>query len=69
MSDPAEVIYEALHAGLGVVVTGSAKALRETRARLLASDPAVADLLVLGPSPQNEIFLVRKTKLLEQLNG
>jgi hypothetical protein len=62
LSEP-EAIYAALSARYGIVVRGDLSAFTRERARLAKEDSAVAQLSVLGPDENGQLWLVRKDKL------
>lgn len=65
---PAEALYAALNAPLGLVLrAGDGQRLREERTRLLKSEGALRELSVLGPDGLAQIWLVRKDRLRELL--
>jgi hypothetical protein len=54
-----ELLYEALHTPLGLVVSGSRQRFSNARRKLLADDPALHELVVVGPDPAGQIYLLR----------
>jgi len=58
-----EALYAALSARYGLVVRASLGDLQKARARLTREDDAMAQISVLGPDPEGQIWLVRKDKL------
>lgn len=62
-----EIIYGAMTTQFGVLVHGSAKRLREARSALLRDDPALVDLVILGPDLAGTVWVVRKDSLRKHL--
>lgn len=60
MSAEGDTIYAAAASTFGLIVRGSAKRLRDARSELARGDPALADLVVLGPDGAGCIWLARK---------
>jgi hypothetical protein len=58
-----EALYEALKAPLGLIVLGDWQLLQEAKERLQRDDPSMADLSILGPDLQGQVFLARKWEL------
>ena len=57
-----EALYAAALTPLGILVRGNAKRLREARSEL-RDDMAIADLTILGPDGQDNVWLVRKNEI------
>ena len=62
-----EIIYGAMTTPFGLLVRGSAKKLREARSSLVRDDPALVDLVILGPDLAGTIWVVRKDSLRKHL--
>jgi hypothetical protein len=54
-----ELLYEALRTPLGLVVRASKAALARARSALAKSDPAISELLLIGPDPAGQLYLLR----------
>jgi hypothetical protein len=54
-----ELLYHALRTPLGLVVRADAKRLRAARQRLLANDPALHDLTLIGPDNAGRTYVLR----------
>jgi hypothetical protein len=63
-----EALYAASASALGIIVRGSARRLREARAGV-RGDLALADLAILGPDSAGEVWIVRKDKISQHLEG
>jgi hypothetical protein len=59
----ADALYAALSARFGLVVRGDLQAFTKARAALAKEDSAVAQISVLGPDENGQLWLVRKDKL------
>jgi hypothetical protein len=62
-----EIIYFAMTTQFGTLVRGSAKKLREARSSLVRDDPALVDLVILGPDLSGTTWVVRKDSLRKHL--
>jgi hypothetical protein len=56
-----EILLKALTSEFGLIVQGSAKALRTARSTMMRDDIAVDDLAVLGPDTSGHVWVVRKS--------
>ena len=54
-----EILYDALRAPLGLVVTGDRQRLTRARTKLVANDPAMHELAIIGPDRSGNIYLLR----------
>jgi hypothetical protein len=54
-----EVLYQALSSPLGLVVTGSRAALAKAKSQLAKSDPAILELVLVGPDPSGQLYILR----------
>jgi len=54
-----DLLYEALRAPLGLVVRADAQRLRRARTKLVANDPAVHELVIIGPDRSGQLYLLR----------
>ena len=62
-----EIIYGAMTTPFGLLVRGSPKKLREARSSLVRDDPALVDLVILGPDLAGTVWVVRKDSLRKHL--
>lgn len=56
------MLYDALRAPFGLVVTGDVKRLRAAKAKLQPNDGALLDLAIVGPDRAGRVYLLRKSQ-------
>ena len=54
-----ELLYQALSTPLGLVVRADHKRLRKARSRVLVNDPAIHELVIIGPDASGQTYLLR----------
>jgi hypothetical protein len=64
-----ELIYDALMRPLGLVVRGSRARFANVKRKLLANDPALHELAIVGPDSAGQIYLLRTDAARAQTKG
>ena len=54
-----EMLYQALSSPLGLVIRADRQRVAAACKRLSANDPAVLDLLLIGPDPAGSLYVLR----------
>jgi len=54
-----EVLYDALKSPLGLVVRGSKAQFAKAKSALAKSDPAISELVLVGPDASGQLYVLR----------
>jgi hypothetical protein len=64
-----EILYEALRAPLGLCIRADKAKVQRALAKLKKSDPALMELLILGPDQSGTLYLLRQDRARETLDA